>query len=286
MTATETPKMSTTALATKTPVDTSPVLEVKDFAGHFRSDDGPKPVLHGVSYRIERGAVNAIVGETGSGKSLTSLSVLGIEPTTFVRTSGEILFEGGDLLTLSPAELRKIRGGRIAMVFQDARAALNPVFSVGTQLVDVFRLHHPRAGKSEARERAVEALKQVYIPEPARRMNQYAHEFSGGMAQRVMIAMALLCEPELLILDEPTTGLDVTIQAEIMSLIGELGRSGSLTTCLITHDLGVVAETCEFVTVMNGGRVVESGTAKQILTDPQNAYTQRLLGASRLGVRD
>jgi ABC-type dipeptide/oligopeptide/nickel transport system ATPase component len=261
-----------------------PALEVKDLAGYFRSDSGPKPVLHGVSYRIERHAVNAIVGETGSGKSLTSLLVLGLQPETFVCTSGEVLFEGQDLLKLSPPEMRAIRGGRIAMVFQDARAALNPVFSVGSQLIDVFRLHHPGTGKSEARTRATEALRQVHIPEPERRMKQYAHEFSGGMAQRVMIAMALLCEPEFLILDEPTTGLDVSIQAEIMSLIIELGRSETLTTCLITHDLGVVAETAQFVTVMNAGRVVETGTAEQILTDPQDPYTQRLLIASRLEV--
>jgi ABC-type dipeptide/oligopeptide/nickel transport system ATPase component len=264
----------------------APVLEVKDLAGYFRSDSGPKPVLLGVNYRIERGAVNAIVGETGSGKSLTSLMVLGLQPPTFVRTSGEILFHGQDLLTLSPAQMRAIRGGRIAMVFQDARAALNPVFSVGTQLTDVFRLHHPGTSKSEARDRAVESLRQVHIPEPERRLKQYAHEFSGGMAQRVMIAMALLCDPEFLILDEPTTGLDVSIQAEIMSLIVELGRSESLTTCLITHDLGVVAETGDFVTVMNAGRVVETGTAEQILTDPRDPYTQRLLEASRLEVDD
>jgi ABC-type dipeptide/oligopeptide/nickel transport system ATPase component len=261
-----------------------PVLEVKDLAGYFLSDGGPKPVLLGASYRIERNAMNAIVGETGSGKSLTSLMVLGLQPPTFVRTSGEILFEGQDLLMLSAMQMRAIRGGRIAMVFQDARAALNPVFSVGTQLIDVFRLHHPGTSKPEARARAIEALRQVHIPEPERRMKQYAHEFSGGMAQRAMIAMALLCEPELLILDEPTTGLDVSIQAEIMSLIVELGRCGSLTTCLITHDLGVVAETCDFVTVMNAGQVVEAGTVEQILTDPQDPYTQRLLDASRLKV--
>lgn len=277
MTATDTTCVNRTDTGT-------PMLEVRDFSGYFESDEGPKPVLHDVGYRIERGVVNAIVGETGSGKSLTSLAVLGLQPPTFVRTSGAILFEGENLLECSESQLRGIRGRRIAMVFQDARAALNPVFSVGTQLTDVYRLHHPGTSKSEARARAVEALDSVYIPEPARRMKQYAHEFSGGMAQRVMIAMALLCEPELLIMDEPTTGLDVTIQAEIMSLIVELGRSGSLTTCLITHDLGVVAETCDFVTVMNAGRVVETGTASQILTDPQNAYTQRLLGASRLGV--
>jgi ABC-type dipeptide/oligopeptide/nickel transport system ATPase component len=283
VTAVQTPKAAK-AVSVKT---ATPVLEVKDLAGYFQSDSGPQPVLLGVSYRIERGAVNAIVGETGSGKSLTSLMVLGLQPPTFVRTSGEILFEGENLLMLSPAQMRAIRGGRIAMVFQDARAALNPVFSVGTQLIDVFRLHHPGTSKPEARARSVEALKQVHIPEPERRMKQYAHEFSGGMAQRVMIAMALLCEPEFLILDEPTTGLDVSIQAEIMSLIVELGRhGGSLTTCLITHDLGVVAETCDFVTVMNAGRVVETGTTEQILTDPQDPYTQRLLAASRLKVDD
>jgi ABC-type dipeptide/oligopeptide/nickel transport system ATPase component len=167
------------------------------------------------------------------------------------------------------------------MVFQDARVALNPVFTVGRQIADVCQLHQGLSRK-QAAVAAREALARVHIPDPERRAKQYPHEFSGGMAQRVMIAMALVCEPELLILDEPTTGLDVTIQAEIMSLIAELGRTSGLTTCLITHDLGVVAETCEYVVVMRQGEVLEIGTAEQVLTSPAHPYTQQLLAASRL----
>jgi ABC-type dipeptide/oligopeptide/nickel transport system ATPase component len=260
-----------------------PILEVRDYSGYFEGKSERTQVLDGVSYRLERGIITAIVGETGSGKSLTALSVLGIQPPAFVRTSGEILFEGRDLLTLGEAEMRRIRGARISMVFQDARAALNPVFTVGRQLVDTCRLHNPGIRRAEAHDRVEKALERVYIPEARRRMKQYPHQFSGGMAQRVMIAMALICEPYLLILDEPTTGLDVTIQADIMALIVELGRTGGLTTCLITHDLGVVAQTCDRVVVMNKGRVVETGTCEQILTMPADQYTQRLLEASRLG---
>jgi peptide/nickel transport system ATP-binding protein len=278
--------VTTTDAATTATIDTAPttaaVLEVRDLSGYFAGPQGPKPVLDKVSYRIERGVINAIVGETGSGKSLTSLSVLGLQHPSFVRTSGEIWFDGQDLLRLPAAQLRRVRGGRISMVFQDARSALNPVFTVGSQLLDVCLLHHPGMRRSEGKEQVEAALKRVYIPDTGRRIRQYPHEFSGGMAQRVMIAMALLCEPDLVILDEPTTGLDVTIQAEIMQLIVELGHAGSLTTCLITHDLGVVAQTCDRVVVMNGGRVVETGTTEQILTKPQHDYTKRLMTASRL----
>lgn len=259
------------------------ILEVIDYSGAFRSRAGElSPVLHNVSYSLKPGVITAVVGETGSGKSLVALSVLRLQPSTFTRQSGEIRFKGINLLELDDHALRKVRGARISMVFQDARAALNPVFSVGSQLAGVYRLHHG-GSKRQAREQAIEALRRVYIPEPERRANQYPHEFSGGMAQRVMIAMAaLVCEPELLILDEPTTGLDVTTQAEIMELILDLARSRGLTVCLITHDLGVVAETCEEVVVMNAGRVVETGTAEAIFTAPQHEYTRKLLAASLL----
>jgi ABC-type glutathione transport system ATPase component len=259
------------------------LLEIESYSGAFRSETGElTPVLHQVSYRLEKGAITAVVGETGSGKSLTALSILGIQPASFVRSSGRMLYRGIDLFGLDEKEMRRLRGAEISMVFQDARAALNPVFTVGRQLADVYQLQHG-GGRSAAMNKAIEALARVSIPEPGRRARQYPHEFSGGMAQRAMIAMAaLICRPSLLILDEPTTGLDVTIQSDIMELIVELSRTKGLTTCLITHDLGVVAETCDDVVVMNAGHVVETGSAEAIFTRPQDSYTQRLLSASRL----
>jgi ABC-type dipeptide/oligopeptide/nickel transport system ATPase component len=259
------------------------ILEIENYSGAFRNKTGDlSPVLHNVSYTLKSGVITAVVGETGSGKSLVALSMLGLQPPTFMRQSGAIRFKGVNIFDLDDAGLRKLRGARISMVFQDARAALNPVFTVGRQLADTYMLHHG-GSRGEAKEKAIDALRRVYIPEPERRARQYPHEFSGGMAQRVMIAMAaLICEPELLILDEPTTGLDVTIQAEIMELILDLARSRGLTVCLITHDLGVVAETCEEVIVMNAGRVVETASAESIFMTPKDAYTRKLLAASQL----
>ncbi|QHC60939.1 ATP-binding cassette domain-containing protein [Rathayibacter sp. VKM Ac-2760] len=223
----------------------------------------------------------AIVGESGSGKSLTALSVLRLTPPGFRRTAGEILFEGRDLLALDEKELRAVRGGEISIVFQDARGALNPVFTVGAQIADVCRTHQGLSRRA-ARARAEEMLERVRVPEPRHRAAQYPHEFSGGMAQRAMLAMALACQPKLLILDEPTTGLDVTIQADILDLITELTTELGMTTCLITHDLGVVAETCDQVVVMQSGRVREVGSCEQIITRPAEPYTQQLIADSRL----
>ncbi|WP_158746320.1 ABC transporter ATP-binding protein [Acidisphaera sp. L21] len=263
---------------------TAALLSIDRLSGGFLgADGGIAPVLDAVSYDLMPGQLTAVVGETGSGKSLTALSVLGIQPPAFRRTGGRILFGGRDLLSLDAAAMRTIRGARISIVFQDARAAMNPVFTVGRQMADVFRLHHGGSAR-HAMDRAIEALGRVRIPEPERRARQYPHEFSGGMAQRAMIALAaLICQPSLLILDEPTTGLDVTIQADIMTLIVELCRDQGLTACLITHDLGVVAETCDAVVVMHAGRVVETGSTEQIFTAPAEPYTRRLLAASQLG---
>ncbi|MBL6615935.1 MAG: ABC transporter ATP-binding protein [Reyranella sp.] len=259
------------------------LLEIEDYSGGFVGETGEfTPVLHGVSYRLKTGLMTAVVGESGSGKSLVALSILGIQPPAFERSQGRILFRGVDLFSLDEAAMRRIRGAEISMVFQDARAALNPVFTIGCQLADVWQLQHGGSRRA-AMGQAIEALRRVSIPEPERRARQYPHQFSGGMAQRAMIAMAsLICEPSLLILDEPTTGLDVTIQSDIMELIVELSRTRGLTTCLITHDLGVVAETCQEVVVMNAGRVVETGSAEAIFTRPRDGYTQRLLSASQL----
>jgi ABC-type dipeptide/oligopeptide/nickel transport system ATPase component len=259
------------------------LLAIEDYSGGFRGETGEfTPVLHGVSYRLKTGVMTALVGESGSGKSLVALSILGIQPPAFERSAGRMLFRGVDLFDLDDKAMRRVRGAEISMVFQDARAALNPVFTVGRQLADVWQLQHG-GGRRAAMRQAIEALGRVSIPEPDRRARQYPHEFSGGMAQRAMIAMAsLICRPSLLILDEPTTGLDVTIQSDIMELIVELSRTRGLTTCLITHDLGVVAETCQEVVVMNAGRVVETGSAEAIFTRPSDGYTQRLLSASQL----
>jgi len=256
------------------------LLEIENYSGAFRSPTGElTPVLHEVSYRLKEGALTAVVGETGSGKSLVALSVLGIQPLSFVRRSGRILFRGVDLLGLDDKAMRRLRGAEISMVFQDARAALNPVFTVGRQLADVYQLQHG-GGRSAAMKQAIEALRRVSIPEPERRARQYPHEFSGGMAQRAMIAMAaLICEPSLLILDEPTTGLDVTIQSDIMELIVGLCRQRGLTTCLITHDLGVVAEMADDVAVMYAGQIVERAPVRDLFARPEHPYTVGLLGS-------
>jgi len=267
------------------------ILRVEHLSGAFRLPrGGTRPVLDDVSFTVRRGAMTAIVGETGSGKTLTALAALGLAPPGFVRAGGAIRFHGAgaepvDLAAFGEHEFRAVRGGRIAMVFQDSRGALNPVFTIGSQLRDVMRLAAraggARLGRAEAARRSEELLAQVGVPEPARRMRQYPHELSGGTAQRVQLALALARQPELLILDEPTTGLDVTIQADILELIVDLARERGMTTLMITHDLGVVAETCDDVVVMYAGRVRETGTCEQILTAPRDDYTRNLIAASR-----
>jgi ABC-type glutathione transport system ATPase component len=258
------------------------ILSFDLYSAEFVSPSGPPvPVLQEVTFSVRRSALTAIVGETGSGKTMTALAVLGLTPSTFRHTAGEIRFEGEDLSRYDEAAFRRVRGSRIAMVFQDSRSALNPVFTIGTQLIDVCRLHQ-RVGRQEARAMSEHLLERVRVPEPARRMRQYPHELSGGTVQRIQLALALACKPALLLMDEPTTGLDVTIQADILELIVELTRTEAMSTCIITHDLGVVAETCQDVVVMRAGRIRETGSVEQIMTRPQDAYTQELLASSRI----
>ena len=262
------------------------ILSFDDYSAEFVSPSGPPvPVLTDVTFSVRRCALTAIVGETGSGKTMTALAVLGLTPAAFRRTAGEIRFEGEDLAGFDETALRRVRGSRIAMVFQDSRSALNPVFTIGTQLMDVCRLHQ-QVGRREARAMAEHLLERVRVPEPVRRMRQYPHELSGGTVQRIQLALALACKPALLLMDEPTTGLDVTIQADILELIVELTRDEStgtaMSTCIITHDLGVVAETCQQVVVMRAGRIRETGSVEQIMTRPQDPYTQELLASSRI----
>lgn len=265
-----------------TQTDSTPLLQAENFSGGFAGADGRVvPVLNGVSFAVEAGSFFAIVGESGSGKSLTALAALGVLPPGFHHTGGSIRFDGTDLLSLDETSLRKIRGSQISIVFQDARAALNPVFTVGKQIMDVCRMHQKISPK-EAREKAEHMLERVRVPEPKRRMKQYPHEFSGGMAQRALLAMALICQPRLLILDEPTTGLDVTIQAEIIDLIIDIRATSKMTTCLITHDLGIVAETCDRVAVMQNGAVCELDSCEHILTAPSHPYTRQLIANSQL----
>jgi ABC-type glutathione transport system ATPase component len=259
-----------------------PVLEVVGLCGGFpTADGGIAEILHDVSFSVAAGSTTAIVGETGSGKTITALAIIGLLPPRFRTTGGSIWFEGDDLASGDAQLLRRVRGRRISMVFQDARASLNPVFSVGRQIADVCRLHDG-VSRRQAQDSAVGMLERVRVPEARRRMSQYPHEFSGGMAQRAQLAMALACRPALLILDEPTTGLDVTIQADILDLVVDLSRERGMTTCIITHDLGVVAETCDSVVVMRSGEVSEAGSCEQILTRPQQDYTKALLADSTL----
>ena len=272
-------------MTTNQPTPDDAIIAITGLSGEFHTRDGNAiPVLDDVTFSLRRRAVTAVVGETGSGKTLTALAMLGLSPKGFRRTAGTIDYDGTDLAQLDEGSFRAIRGSQIAMVFQDSRSALNPVFTIGSQLTDACRLHRS-LGKREATALAEDLLARVRVPEPRRRMRQYPHELSGGTVQRIQLALALSCQPKLLVLDEPTTGLDVTIQADILELILELTRSEGMSTSMITHDLGVVAETCDDVVVMRAGRVRETGTCEQIMTAPTDEYTQQLLAASRMEPR-
>jgi oligopeptide/dipeptide ABC transporter ATP-binding protein len=253
------------------------LLEVRDLVTTFRTDRGVLRAVDGVSFRVPERSTVGIVGESGSGKSVTSLSILRLIQTPPGKIEGgEVLFAGRDLLKMREREMRDVRGNLISMIFQEPMTSLNPVYTVGAQIVEAIRLHQKRS-RREAWERAVEMLRLVGIPSPETRAKSYPHELSGGMRQRVMIAMALACEPKLLIADEPTTALDVTIQAQVLDLLRKLQRLLGMSVILITHDLGVVAEFADWIVVMYAGRVVEEGPVEAVFRAPKHPYTEGLL---------
>jgi oligopeptide/dipeptide ABC transporter ATP-binding protein len=254
------------------------ILEVDDLHVSFATDGGVVHAVDGVSFQLDAGEILAIVGESGSGKSVTAQTVLGLTRAPNATIAGAVRYDGRDLTDLDDRELREVRGERIAMIFQDPMTSLNPVYRVGDQIVEMIRAHRD-VSKREARERAVELLKSVGIPNPERRVRHYPHEFSGGMRQRVMIAMALALDPDVLIADEPTTALDVTVQAQILRLLGKLNEERGLAVVLITHDLGVVAEIADRVAVMYAGQIVEDASLEDAFYDPQHPYTWGLLGS-------
>jgi peptide/nickel transport system ATP-binding protein len=249
-------------------------LDVRDLRVHFPTDDGVVKSVDGLSFQLERGKRLGIVGESGSGKSVTSLSIMGLHKAGAAKISGEIWVGDTELVSADPETVRKLRGKTMAMIFQDPLSAMHPYYSVGAQIVEAYRLHHD-VGKRAARKRAVELLDRVGIPQPDSRFDDYPHQFSGGMRQRAMIAMALSCNPDLLIADEPTTALDVTVQAQILDLIRELPAA----VLVISHDLGVVAELADDILVMYAGRALEYGPASDVFATPQHPYTWGLLGS-------
>ncbi|MGE0715201.1 MAG: ABC transporter ATP-binding protein [Alphaproteobacteria bacterium] len=264
---------------TEAPHENPPLLAVDDLSVAFRTRGGEVRALEHVSFAVRRGETLGIVGESGSGKSVTAQAVMGILDAAGRVTAGSIVFGGMDLLTAKPRELADMRGRELAMIFQNPRGALNPIRKVGDQIADVLA-RHANLKPGPARERAMEMLALVKITDPKRRLDAYPFELSGGMCQRVMIALALSCRPALLIADEPTTGLDVTTQAAIMDLVGELGRSRGMATILITHDLGLAAEHCRRIVVMHAGHVVEDAPTEALFRSPRHPYTARLLAAT------
>ena len=255
------------------------LLQVKGLKTYFFTEAGIVPAVDGVDLTVNRGEVLGIVGESGCGKSVTSLSIMGLVSRPGKVVDGEIIFDGVDLTQLPESEMYQIRGNRISMIFQQPQSCLNPVFTVGEQLSEVLEIHQS-FGKAAGEKRAIELLEMVGIPEPAARIDAYPHELSGGMAQRVMIAMALACIPELLIADEPTTALDVTIQAQILDLMRNLGSKLGTAIILITHDLGVVAEMCDRVAVMYAGRIVEEANITDLFESPAHPYTEALIAST------
>ncbi|WP_407550103.1 ABC transporter ATP-binding protein [Streptomyces sp. Pv4-95] len=260
------------------PTGSDPFLSVRDLYVRFSTEDGIVKAVDGLSFDLERGQTLGIVGESGSGKSVTNLAVLGLHNPKSTEIAGEITLDGQELTGAREKTLEKLRGNKMAMIFQDALTALSPYYTVGRQIAEPY-IKHTGASKREGRQRAIEMLTKVGIPQPTLRVDDYPHQFSGGMRQRAMIAMALVCNPELLIADEPTTALDVTVQAQILDLLKDLQQEFGSAIILITHDLGVVANTADDLLVMYAGRAVERGSVKEILTQPQHPYTWGLLSS-------
>ena len=259
--------------------NTTPFIEVKNLTVHYTSEGKEIHAVNDVSFSLQKGETLGLVGETGAGKTTIAKSILRILPEPPAQVdSGRILLEGKDLLPLSNDEMRKIRGKRISMIFQDPMTSLNPLFTVGDQLTEPLRIHKG-ISKREARDLVLEKLRMVEIPDPESRMKQYPHELSGGMRQRIMIAMAIMCNPRLIIADEPTTALDVTIQAQILELMNDLRHKLGMSIIMITHDLGVVAQMCEKIAVMYAGHIVEYGTTDEIFYNPQHEYTKGLINS-------
>ncbi|MFE1629012.1 ABC transporter ATP-binding protein [Brevibacillus reuszeri] len=254
------------------------MLEIKNLQTKFRTDNGEITVLDGVSFQINKGETIGVVGESGCGKSVTSLSIMGLLPRTAQITRGEILYKGENLVGYSKEQMRKVRGKEIAMIFQEPMTSLNPVYTIGAQIMELV-LNHTDMNKKQAKEHAIQMLKLVGIPRAEEIVDEYPHQLSGGMRQRVMIAMAMSCSPSLLVADEPTTALDVTIQAQILDLMRELQQKSDMTIMLITHDLGVVAEMCDRVVVMYAGQVVEEAEVEKLFETPKHPYTVGLLGS-------
>ncbi|WP_418058933.1 ABC transporter ATP-binding protein [Pimelobacter simplex] len=272
--------MSTTSPSAFGTTDTSsaPLLSVRDLQVHFPTQDGLVKAVNGLTFEVDRGKTLGIVGESGSGKSVSSMAIMGLHRGTNAKLDGEIILDGVNLLDISAEEMRKKRGREVSMIFQDPLSAMHPYYTVGNQIAEAYRVHHDVSRKI-AKTRAIEMLDRVGIPNPDKRVNDYPHQYSGGMRQRAMIAMGLINDPNLLIADEPTTALDVTVQAQILDLLQDLQREFNSAVIIITHDLGVVAEMADDVLVMYAGRAVEYGPCKEILTHPEMPYTWGLLSS-------
>jgi peptide/nickel transport system ATP-binding protein len=271
--------MTSHLISPQTPsVATAPYLDVRDLQVHFSTDDGLVKSVDGLSFHLERGKTLGIVGESGSGKSVTSMAVMGLHTASNAHISGSIKLDGQELVGADRETVRRLRGKKMAMIFQDPLSSMHPFYTVGNQIIEAYRIHHD-VSKKAARAHAIEMLDRVGIPEPSQRVDAYPHQFSGGMRQRAMIAMSLSCDPDLLIADEPTTALDVTVQAQILDLLRDLQKEFNSAIVIITHDLGVVAELADDIMVMYAGRAAEYGTAETLFNRPEHPYTWGLLGS-------